>query len=98
MLSHRAGERNAGVGPDRLWRRSPPALAPTPPLWPLPHPGLASAPVLSGYPPGPMKIDAFCHIIPKPYLDRFDSLLPTAQSRGIRGRSTAVPAMVDLDV
>jgi uncharacterized protein len=47
---------------------------------------------------GLMKIDAFCHIIPKPYLDRFDSLPATAQSRGIRGRSTAVPAMVDLDV
>jgi uncharacterized protein len=45
-----------------------------------------------------MKIDAFCHVIPRPYLDLFDSLPATAQSRGIRGRSTAVPAMVDLTV
>ena len=45
-----------------------------------------------------MKIDAFCHIIPKPYLERIESLAPTEQSRGIRQRSTAVPAMVDLGV
>ncbi len=45
-----------------------------------------------------MKLDAYCHIIPKPYLDRFDSLLPTSQSRGIRQRTTSIPAMVDLDV
>jgi aminocarboxymuconate-semialdehyde decarboxylase len=45
-----------------------------------------------------MQIDAFCHIIPKPYLDRIESLAPTEQSRGIRHRSTAVPAMIDLDV
>jgi uncharacterized protein len=45
-----------------------------------------------------MKIDAFCHLIPQSYLDRFESLAPTEQSRGIRQRSTAVPAMIDLDV
>jgi len=45
-----------------------------------------------------MKIDAFCHIIPKPYLDRIEALAPTEQFRGVRQRSTAVPAMVDLDV
>ena len=45
-----------------------------------------------------MKIDAFCHIIPKPYLDRMDALVPSDQIRGVRQRSTAVPAMVDLDV
>ena len=45
-----------------------------------------------------MKIDAFCHIIPGPYLEQIASLAPTEQSRGIRHRSTAVPAMVDLDV
>lgn len=45
-----------------------------------------------------MKIDAFCHIIPRPYLEQIEALAPTEQSRGIRGRSTAVPAMVDLDV
>ena len=46
----------------------------------------------------PMKIDAFCHIIPTAYLEQIDAVAPTEQSRGIRGRSTAVPAMVDLDV
>lgn len=45
-----------------------------------------------------MKIDAFCHIIPRPYLDRMEVLAPAEQSRGVRQRSTAVPAMVDLDV
>jgi predicted TIM-barrel fold metal-dependent hydrolase len=45
-----------------------------------------------------MKIDAFCHIIPRPYLEQIEALAPTEHSRGIRGRSTAVPAMVDLDV
>lgn len=45
-----------------------------------------------------MRIDAFCHIIPKPYLARIEALAPNEQSRGIRHRSTAVPAMVDLDV
>src|SRR5579871_3288025 len=45
-----------------------------------------------------MKIDAFCHILPRRYLEQIEALAPTEQSRGIRGRSTAVPAMVDLDV
>jgi aminocarboxymuconate-semialdehyde decarboxylase len=45
-----------------------------------------------------MKIDAYCHIIPARYLERIELQAPAGQSRGIRQRSTAVPAMVDLDV
>lgn len=45
-----------------------------------------------------MKIDAFCHILPRPYLDRLEALVATDQFRGVRQRSTAVPAMVDLGV
>jgi aminocarboxymuconate-semialdehyde decarboxylase len=45
-----------------------------------------------------MKIDAFCHIIPRPYLDRIEALAPSQQISGVRQRSTAVPAMVDLEL
>lgn len=45
-----------------------------------------------------MKIDAFCHIIPVAYLDRLEALALGDQFRGVRQRSTQVPAMVDLDI
>lgn len=45
-----------------------------------------------------MKIDVFCHIMPKQYADRLASHGATAASANLRMRSTGVPAMVDLDL
>lgn len=45
-----------------------------------------------------MKIDAFCHIMPRPYYDRFFELdVPTA-AVNLRKRVSNIPALVDLDV
>ena len=45
-----------------------------------------------------MKIDVFCHLMPRQYADRLQSHGATAQSANLRTRSTTVPAMVDLDL
>jgi aminocarboxymuconate-semialdehyde decarboxylase len=45
-----------------------------------------------------MKIDVFCHIMPRPYADRLLSHAPSADAANLRMRSTGVPAMVDLDL
>src|SRR5215471_4183259 len=45
-----------------------------------------------------MKIDAFCHIMPRPYADRLASHGHSADAANLRMRSTGVPAMVDLDL
>lgn len=45
-----------------------------------------------------MKIDAFCHIMPRAYYDRFFELdVPTA-AVNLRKRVSNIPALVDLDV
>ena len=45
-----------------------------------------------------MKIDVFCHLMPRPYAERLDSHGATAASANLRMRSSGVPAMVDLDL
>ena len=45
-----------------------------------------------------MKIDAFCHVAPRPYYDRFMDLdLPRAASY-LRRRVSGIPALVDMDL
>jgi aminocarboxymuconate-semialdehyde decarboxylase len=45
-----------------------------------------------------MKIDVFCHVMPRAYADRLTSHGGDAASANLRKRSTEVPAMVDLDL
>jgi predicted TIM-barrel fold metal-dependent hydrolase len=45
-----------------------------------------------------MKIDAFCHLLPRPYATRLASLGNTPEAAGIRTRIAAIPSLVDLDV
>jgi uncharacterized protein len=45
-----------------------------------------------------MKIDVFCHVMPRAYADRLSSHGGDAAAANLRKRSTEVPAMVDLDL
>lgn len=45
-----------------------------------------------------LKIDAFCHILPKPFFDRVMELPETAESAGLRKRISRIPALYDIDV
>src|SRR6266508_2136697 len=45
-----------------------------------------------------MKIDVFCHIMPRSYADRLESHARSADAANLRMRSMGVPAMVDLDL
>jgi uncharacterized protein len=45
-----------------------------------------------------MKIDVFCHLMPRAYADRLASHGQSAEAANLRMRSTGVPAMVDLDL
>ena len=45
-----------------------------------------------------MKIDAFCHIMPRPYYDRFFQLDATEHSANLRKRVSNIPCLVDMDV
>jgi predicted TIM-barrel fold metal-dependent hydrolase len=45
-----------------------------------------------------MKIDAFCHTVPRPYSERMLKLGPTEASANIRKRISRIPSPVDLDV
>ena len=44
------------------------------------------------------KIDAFCHILPRPFFDRVMQLGDTPAAAGLRGRISGIPALYDLDV
>jgi predicted TIM-barrel fold metal-dependent hydrolase len=44
------------------------------------------------------KIDAFCHIMPREYYDRFFELDLPAGAQNLRKRVSNIPALVDLDV
>lgn len=44
------------------------------------------------------KIDAFCHILPRPFFDRIMELGDTPAAAGLRGRISGIPALYDLDV
>ncbi len=45
-----------------------------------------------------MKIDAFCHIMPRAYFDRFFELGATKEAANLRKRVAGIPSMVDLDI
>ncbi|HEY1347410.1 MAG TPA: amidohydrolase family protein, partial [Streptosporangiaceae bacterium] len=45
-----------------------------------------------------MKIDAFCHIMPRPYHDRFFQLPESVHSANLRQRVANIPCLVDMDV
>jgi predicted TIM-barrel fold metal-dependent hydrolase len=45
-----------------------------------------------------MKIDAFCHIMPRPYYDRFMELDASGDVLNLRKRVSNIPALVDMDL
>jgi predicted TIM-barrel fold metal-dependent hydrolase len=45
-----------------------------------------------------MKLDAFCHVMPRPYFDRLSALTDTPAAANIRNRIEGIPSIVDLDV
>ncbi|SOC49511.1 aminocarboxymuconate-semialdehyde decarboxylase [Blastococcus aggregatus] len=45
-----------------------------------------------------MKIDAFCHIMPRPYFDRFFELDAPPDVQNLRKRVSNIPALVDMNV
>jgi predicted TIM-barrel fold metal-dependent hydrolase len=45
-----------------------------------------------------MKIDAFCHIMPRPYHDRFFELDAGVHAANLRKRMSNIPSLVDMDV
>src|SRR2546421_13063532 len=45
-----------------------------------------------------MKIDVFCHAMPRAYADRLSSQGGGGAAANLRKRSTEVPSMVDLDL
>ncbi len=45
-----------------------------------------------------MKLDAFCHVMPRPYFDRLRALTDTPAAANIRNRIEGIPSIVDLDV
>ena len=45
-----------------------------------------------------MKIDAFCHVMPKEYAERLDGISDVPAAANIRNRIAGIPAMVDLDL
>src|SRR5690348_7206126 len=45
-----------------------------------------------------VKIDAFCHIMPRPYYDRFFTLEETVHAANLRKRVANIPCLVDMDV
>jgi predicted TIM-barrel fold metal-dependent hydrolase len=44
------------------------------------------------------KIDAFCHVMPRPYRDRLFALPTTAAAANIRRRISKIPSLVDMDL
>jgi predicted TIM-barrel fold metal-dependent hydrolase len=45
-----------------------------------------------------MKLDAFCHIMPRPYADALSGLEGTPAAANIRNRIEGIPSLVDLDL
>ena len=44
------------------------------------------------------KLDAFCHVMPRPYADALSNLTDTPAAANIRNRIEGVPSLVDLDL
>ena len=45
-----------------------------------------------------MKIDAFCHVMPREYADRLDTIRDAPAADNIRNRIAGIPSMIDLDL
>ena len=45
-----------------------------------------------------MKLDAFCHVMPRPYADALAKLDSTPAAYNIRNRIEGIPSLVDLDL
>jgi uncharacterized protein len=45
-----------------------------------------------------MKLDAFCHVMPRPYADALAKLTDTPAAANIRNRIEGIPSLVDLDL
>ena len=45
-----------------------------------------------------MLLDAFCHIMPRPYADALSRLTDTPAAANIRNRIEGIPSLVDLDL
>src|SRR3954464_12605147 len=45
-----------------------------------------------------MKLDAFCHVMPRPVFDRLAAMTDTPAATNIRNRIEGIPSIVDLDV
>jgi uncharacterized protein len=45
-----------------------------------------------------MKLDAFCHVMPRPYADALGKLTDTPAAANIRNRIDGIPSLVDLDL
>jgi uncharacterized protein len=45
-----------------------------------------------------MKIDAFCHVMPRSYADRLETITDAPAAANIRNRIAGTPAIVDLDL
>jgi predicted TIM-barrel fold metal-dependent hydrolase len=45
-----------------------------------------------------VKIDAFCHVMPRPYAERLGALKDTPAAANIRARIEGIPSLVDLDL
>jgi uncharacterized protein len=45
-----------------------------------------------------MKLDAFCHVMPRPYAEALSSLTDTPAAANIRNRIDGIPSLVDLDL
>lgn len=46
----------------------------------------------------PVKIDAFCHIMPRPYYERFFELDVSEHAANLRKRVSNIPSLVDMDL
>jgi predicted TIM-barrel fold metal-dependent hydrolase len=45
-----------------------------------------------------MKLDAFCHVMPRPYYERLSAMTDTPAAANIRNRIDGIPSLVDLDL
>ena len=45
-----------------------------------------------------MKIDAFCHVMPREYAERLEAVDDAPAAANIRNRIAGIPSMVDLDL
>ena len=45
-----------------------------------------------------MKIDAFCHVMPREYAERLEAVGDAPAAANIRNRIAGIPSMVDLDL